>query len=184
MRGGRPGRVSGAADRARGAVPFRKPAKPDTFDEALATVGLDRCTLGFTAKDFSTFGATTTHDAFRLPRYDAVHDHAVRAPAFATMLVGALDDASGSTLPVTGALQVAAYGLGAKAVPCLTPFEIDEAQPLARAIAQIIRDAGGELTTVGSSAGAIRMTAVRLPLDSGSSTAPHELRGTADGETP
>ena len=113
------------------------------LDEALAKAGLDRCTLGYTAKDWSMFGASVAHDPYRLPWYDAVHDHAVRAPSFARGLVSKLDAAAASKLPVAGALAVAAYGLGAPPTPCVTPFAVDAAQPLARAVAQIIRDGGG-----------------------------------------
>lgn len=124
--------------------PVRKPAQPDALDEALAKAGLDRCTLGYTPADWSMFATSLTKDPYRLPWYDGIHDHAVRAPAFGRGLVESLDTASASELPVTGALQVAAFALGSGDTPCIEPFVLDETQPLARAVAQVIRDAGGE----------------------------------------
>lgn len=124
--------------------PVAKPATPDTFDEALTKAGLDRCTIGYAPKDWSMFGASLAKDPYRLPWYDEVHDHAMRVPGFGRALDGSLDAAADSNAPVSGALQVAAFALGNTEAPCVTPFELDPDQPLARAVAKIIRDAGGE----------------------------------------
>src|SRR5688572_6287161 len=47
--------------------PIAKPAAPDTFDAALAAAGLDRCTLRYTAEDWSIYPATLSRDPYRLP---------------------------------------------------------------------------------------------------------------------
>lgn len=125
------------------ACPIHVPAQPDAFDAVLTKAGLDRCSLGYTAKDWSIFGGAFVKDPFRLPWYDEVHDHAVRAPAFARKLVTSLDAAAASTQPVTNALGVAAYGLGETAAPCVTPFELDAQNPLAAAVAKVVADGGG-----------------------------------------
>lgn len=122
--------------------PVVLPPAPDALDDALKSAGLDRCTLGYTAKDWSIYG-DLAHDPYRLPWYDGVHDHALRAPSFGNTMVAALDDAAASKMPVAGALQVASFGMGSQNVPCAEPFTLDETQPLARAVAQVIEGAGG-----------------------------------------
>ncbi|NOU28641.1 MAG: hypothetical protein HOO96_12105 [Polyangiaceae bacterium] len=125
------------------ACPIHAPAQPDAFDAVLGKAGLDRCSLGYTAKDWSIFGGAFVKDPFRLPWYNEVHDHAVRAPAFGRKLVESLDGAAASTQPVTNALGVAAYGLGESAAPCVMPFELDAHNPLAAAVAKVVADGGG-----------------------------------------
>jgi hypothetical protein len=123
--------------------PILKPKSPDSLDEALTLAGLDRCSLGFSKQDWSIFGNSIREDLWRLPWYDAVHDHAVRAPAFGRALVADLDAAARSKTPVADALTVAGTGLGVDLAPCIAPPAIDPAQPLARAVARVIADYGG-----------------------------------------
>ncbi len=124
--------------------PIVKPASPDTFDQALKLAGLDRCSLGFTEQDWKEYPSILREDAFRLPWYDAVHDHAVRAPSWGRGLVGALDQAAATPTPVTRALIAAGGALGLSDAPCVSPGAVDPAQPLARAVAKAITDAGGK----------------------------------------
>ncbi len=119
--------------------PIAKPDLPDAFDAALAAAGTDRCALSYSPLD----AYNKNPDPHRLPFFDDVHDHAMRAPYFARRLVGKLDEASASTRPVTGALQVAAFGFGSNAAPCVDTFDVDPEQPLARAVAKVIRTGGG-----------------------------------------
>jgi hypothetical protein len=126
------------------ACPIAKPARADVMDDALAAAGLDRCTLGYTAADWSIYPTTMTEDPYRLPWFDAVHDHAMRAPGFGRLLSESLDLGAASPTPVASALQVAAFAFGATSMPCEPPAAVDGAQPLARAVAQIVRDGGAE----------------------------------------
>lgn len=138
--------------------PVVLPSTPDALDEALASAGVDRCSLGYTAKDWSIYG-DLAHDPYRLPWYDAVHDHALRVPSFGKTLVASLDDAAASKSPVAAALQVASFGMGSKSVPCAEPFPLDDAQPLARAVAQVIEGAGGS-----ADAAALEADAADVPM--------------------
>ncbi len=119
--------------------PIAKPDQPDALDAALALAGTDRCALSYSALD----PYNQNQDRFRLPWWNAVHDHAMRAPGFARRLVNELDAASASKRPVTGALEVASFGLGGSVAPCVDAFVVDPEAPLARAVATVIRNAGG-----------------------------------------
>ena len=123
--------------------PIDRPLVPDALDETLKLAGLDRCSLGFSNEDWKIFPTAIREDPFRLPWYDAVHDHAVRAPPYGRSLVKRLDDAAVGATPVTDALRVAAAAIGAPSTTCIAPPEIDADQPLARAVARLIEDAGG-----------------------------------------
>ncbi len=123
--------------------PVKKPPAPDTLDEALGLAGLDRCTLGFSAEDWSLFPAYIREDAWRLPWYDPVHDYAVRAPAYARDVVAELDAAAASPTPVADALTVAGAQLVTRVPPCIAPSTMAGDQPLADAIARLIMDHGG-----------------------------------------
>ncbi|MSP59268.1 MAG: hypothetical protein EXR72_02820 [Myxococcales bacterium] len=155
-----PGPPDGAVSYPDPKCPVTKPAAPDALDEALKLAGLDRCSCGFSQKDWSLFPPTIRSDAFRLPWYDAAHDPAVHAPPFARAVVRQLDDAAKSPTPVTDALTVAGSVLGAKIAPCIEPPAIDPAQPLARAVAKLITDAGGKPDTA-----ALEADAADVPAD-------------------
>ena len=119
------------------------PPAPDALDEALAKVGLTRGTLGYSAADLAIFSKSVTHDAFRLPWYDAFHDHAVRALAFARDLASRLDLAAAAPTRIASALAIAAESFEAPAQGCLSPLPVDAVQPLAQAVAKVMSDAGG-----------------------------------------
>jgi hypothetical protein len=123
--------------------PVAKPATPDSLDEALTLAGLDRCSLGFSDADWSLWPKIIREDPWRLPFYDAIHDHAVRAPPYARDLVGELDNAAASPTPVTDALTIAGVQLGASVAPCMAPPTVNGDTPLASAIATLIMDQGG-----------------------------------------
>jgi hypothetical protein len=127
------------------ACPVAKPARADAFDDALARAGLDRCTLGYTAKDWSIYPTSLTKDAYRLPWYDDVHDHAMRVPGFGRFVTGSLDDAAASRAPVAGALQVAAFALGGAASACPEAPTVDETAPLASAVLELAIQGGSSL---------------------------------------
>lgn len=141
------------------ACPIIKPPS-DALDEALALVGLDRCSLGFSAANWAIFDPSLTHDPFRLPWYDAVHDHAVRAPSFARDLVTRLDQAADSSPRLAGRLAVLAESFEATAIGCPPRLPIDAQQPLVVAVAKVMIDSGGQPDLV-----ALRADAADVPLD-------------------
>src|SRR4051794_32613439 len=68
-----------------------KPASKDAFDEALALVGLDRCTFGFDPKNVPASG-WDLKDPRRLPDYEALLLHPLRIPAYGRETAKWLDD--------------------------------------------------------------------------------------------
>ncbi|MEK6606035.1 MAG: hypothetical protein AABZ30_00070 [Myxococcota bacterium] len=101
--------------------PNTMPPAPDRLDEALALVGLDRCTLAFTEDEWDYFPNSIRADDFRLPFFDAVHDAPLRAPPWAGRVVQGLDDAAASDAPVARAIQLAADRLGHGAAEICAP---------------------------------------------------------------
>ncbi len=124
-----------------------QPLAPDTFDEVLAKAGLNRCQLGYSEKDWSLFGPELRSDLWRLPWYDSVHNHAMRAPAFGRALIAELDLATASKQPVADALMVAAASLGVTIAPCL-PLPRDTETPLADVIAMLTSEKADRLALV------------------------------------
>ena len=72
-----------------------------------------------------------------------MHNHAVRAPAFARDLVTRLDQAVASSTHLGATVAIAAESFSAPVIGCLAPLAIDADEPLAMAVAKVIRDAGG-----------------------------------------
>ncbi len=119
--------------------PVVRPSTPDAFDEALASLGLDRCTFTLPTSSFPI-----PPDPYRLPWFDAAHDFPVNAPAFTHRLVGGLDAAAQSNRPVARTLLLLGNRLGpATLSPCLPLAPLDADQPLVKAMASLIRAAGG-----------------------------------------
>ena len=145
--------------------PVARPATPDSLDELLGLVGLDRCSLGYNAQLWSGWGTgARRRDKYRLPWFDAVHDYAANAPPFARGIAAHLDDAAASTTPVTRALLVAGDRLGAPVSSCFPPLAlfgpIDASRPLASAVELLVRGAGGV-----ANAAALDADAADVPLD-------------------
>ncbi|MCA9665509.1 MAG: hypothetical protein KC503_07970 [Myxococcales bacterium] len=119
-----------------------KPAQPDLLDDALGKIGLDRCALGYVESD-KLAGAAIWDDGFRLPFYDAVHQHALRAPPFARAVLAALDDAVAAERPVTRALKVATHFAGDEGEVCSEATSTGGDAPLVDALVALIDGAGG-----------------------------------------
>lgn len=143
-----------------GECPVEQPPAPDRLDETLALVGLDRCRLGYTPADWSLFPVVVRRDPYRLPWFDAAHDHAVQAPPRARAWVKGLDQALASAAPVTQGLLVVADELGLVVSPCLLPPQVPEHEPLARAVAALVVAWGGEPDLA-----ALEADAADVPLD-------------------
>ena len=136
------------------ACPIVKPARPDALDEVLASVGLDRCSLLVSTQ---SYGA---RDSFRLPWYDAAHDHPVNGPAFARTLVDRLDTAAASATPIAAQLVLLGNRLGARIEACVPPRDLDPRAPLAVAVAQLIRGSDGVADEA-----ALAAAAMSIPLE-------------------
>lgn len=112
-----------------------KPASPDAFDEALAKVGLNRCTFGFNAKDVPASG-WDIKDPRRLPDYEALLLRPLRLPSYGRETAKWLDEAVASKNPVSRALAAMAVRRGAPVTACPDGawFVIDDVEPLATAL--------------------------------------------------
>lgn len=117
---------------------------PDALDEALAHLGTDRCSFGFTAAHYGIFGgASWLNDPARLWWFNVAHDPAVNAPRFARRFVEHLDDTQQASMPVSAALAFAGDALGFERPPCLVPGRVPGAAPLVTAMSELIRASGG-----------------------------------------
>ena len=67
--------------------PSPRPAKPDSFDEALTLAGLDRCTLVLDRKQVPASG-WKIDDPRRLPDYEPLLLAPLRLPAFGAEMAG------------------------------------------------------------------------------------------------
>ena len=126
------------------------PASPDTLDEALQQVGLNRCTLTYppSATVSSVIGSWYTHtDPFTLPNYYGLHDHPLLMPSYVGRLTSDLDSAGGSAHPVAETLAALAARLGKTVSACDASSArappSGDSQPLAHAVATLISGAGG-----------------------------------------
>ncbi len=121
------------------------PATPDVLDEALAKLGLTRCT--FTYPDSWRKAFSFVEDGYRLPYTDVIHDHPLLLPPFARKLGADLDAAASSSRPVAQAIAVASSRLGYPLTQCDPGPDLqaasDDAAPFAHAVADLIRRTGG-----------------------------------------
>jgi hypothetical protein len=108
----------------------------DRFDEVLQKAGLTRADVRYTVADWSIFPSSLAHDAFRLPFFDEIHDHPLRAPGWARALVKRLDRAADSARPVAAAIQVAASALGHEIEACARP-PVQGTEELVRAVMEL-----------------------------------------------
>jgi hypothetical protein len=144
------------------------PPQPDLLDEALAQVGLDRCTFAYLTNWHLFFtlpdGGGGIDDPFVLPYFNVIHDHPLLAPSFARNLASDLDSAAGSAHPVSQSISALAGRLGKHLFVCdesaaLAP-DAGDPQPLAHAVAALIAANGGTPDERG-----LETSAQGMPLD-------------------
>ncbi len=129
-----------------GACPVPKPATADSVDEALALVGLDRCTFAFDPKQVPASG-WDLKDKRRLPDYEPLLLAPLRLPAYGRETAQWLDDAVASDRPVARALAAMAVRRGTPVTACanaaLTKVDAADPAPLATALSAAITLTGG-----------------------------------------
>jgi len=140
-----------------GACSAPKPAQPDSFDEALAKVALDRCSLDLSQNDVAK-GLMVAADPRRMPDFTALHLHPLRLPAYGAETAKWLDDALGGKNPVSSAIAAASVRIGKPISDCPDPawrtVDANDAAPLASAVAEIANaanayfDASAAITAV------------------------------------
>lgn len=125
-----------------GACDAPKPATPDALDEALGSIGLDRCTLGFNAKHVPASGWDLA-DPRRLPDFEPLLMRPLRLPSYGRQAAKWVDEAVASEHPVSRALAAAAALRGKPVTACgeASWYVLDEKEPLAAAILAVAPDA-------------------------------------------
>jgi len=141
-----------------------RPATPDVFDEALTKIGLDRCALGFDAKNVAQSG-WDLQDPRRLPDFEPLLLRPLRAPSWGRETAKWFDEAVASEHPVSRALVAAAVRRGdsIKTCPDGAWFVVSEEAPLASAILAV---------SEGADADAVRAAVAGVPLELQKALAP------------
>ena len=140
-----------------------KPATPDAFDEALATIGLDRCSV---MEDPSNMPLSVMNvlDKRQLPDFKALLQYPLRLPDYGNETAKWLDDAMSGQTPVASAIAAAAARIGLAPTQCPDPswFVVDgnDAAPLATALGNMATTYGADFDADGTSA-----AVAGLPID-------------------
>jgi hypothetical protein len=123
-----------------GACSAPRPAQPDALDEALATVGLDRCTVGLARADLRE-GLMDIADPRKLPDFDALLENPLRLPAWGAETARWLDEAIAGPTPVASSIVAASVRRGARVEACPDPawraIDASDATPLATALVEL-----------------------------------------------
>ena len=132
-----------------------KPSSPDTFDQALAAIGLDRCTLMQNPNNMPASVMDVT-DKRQLPDYKALLQYPLRLPDYGKETAGWLDGAMASSTPVASAIAAAAVRLGKATSQCPDPswFVVDgtDAAPLTTALGNMASAYGASFDQAGTAA--------------------------------
>jgi lysozyme len=123
------------------------PAVPDSFDEALAAVGLDRCSVTMDPKNMPQSVMLVT-DPRRLADFTPLLQYPLRLPAYGNETAKWLDDAVNGPSPVTSAIAAAAERIGAPVGQCADPswFVVDatDPAPLSSAVGELYAAFGAD----------------------------------------
>lgn len=146
--------------------PAPEPSSPDTFDEALAAGGIDRCQVRLLPDDVALSGwpEPMLVDKRRLPDFTPLQRGPLRLPGYARETAAFLDAAVQSPNPVSAALAALSLRRGhaiAGACTDLLPFAPDPADTTPLATAVLLLDA--HLGQPGDEA-ALRAAAAPVPL--------------------
>lgn len=129
-----------------GACAVPKPGVADSVDEAMAKLGLDRCTWAFDPKEVPSSG-WNLKDKRRLPDYEPLLMAPLRLPAYGRETAQWLDDAAASDRPLARALAALAVRRGTPVTACanagLSKVDPADAAPLATALSAAIARTGG-----------------------------------------
>lgn len=125
-----------------------RPAAPDSLDEALARIALDRCSLRLLPAHTKNNGLMNTEDPRRLVDFDALLEYPLRLPGFGSHVASSLDAALRDLHPVASAIAFASLHRGGALTWCLpetwTP-DANDPTPLATALAKLGQGDGTSL---------------------------------------
>lgn len=127
------------------AEPSGQPGR-DLLGEALAAIGLDRCSAIFSLADWANVPGDILFDPYRLDFFDPIHNQPLSAPAFGEDLVLELEAAADNGSPAARAARLVQRMAELVDQPAVlqVPNPIDPVEPLATAMADLIREAGGQ----------------------------------------
>jgi hypothetical protein len=141
-----------------------QPQTPDSFDEALAAVGLNRCTVTQNPNDMPNNIMDVT-DPRQLADYKPLLQYPLRLPDYGTETATWLDTAMSGQTPVASALAAAAVRLGKSPSMCPDPswFIVDgtDPSPLTTALGNMANAYSASFDPVGT---ATALAELPLPL--------------------
>ncbi|HSQ67418.1 MAG TPA: hypothetical protein VLM85_29610, partial [Polyangiaceae bacterium] len=136
-----------------GACNSPKPSAPDAFDEALAAIGLDRCSVQMDPKNMPQ-SVMNVADPRRLADFTPLLQYPLRLPAYGNETAKWFDDAMSGATPVTSAIAAAAERIGAPVTQCADPswFVVDgtDPAPLASAVGELYAAYGADFDAAGT----------------------------------
>jgi hypothetical protein len=100
-----------------GACNAPKPAQPDAFDEALTSLGLDRCTVMENPATMP-LSVMNVNDKRQLPDFKALLQYPLRLPDYGNETAKWFDDAMSGPSPVASAIAAAAVRIGKSPSQC------------------------------------------------------------------
>ncbi len=153
-----------------GACGSPRPDRPDSFDEAIARRGFDRCSLELDTKRMPV-AVMNVNDKRQLPDFTPLLSYPLRLPGYGRETAKWLDSAAGGDRPVSGAIAAMSVRRGAPVTLCPPPawFEVQKADPspLVAALRQVATDLGADFD-----ADATRAALSGLPLELQQALAP------------
>ncbi len=124
-----------------------QPAQPDSFDEALGKVGLDRCSM---QQDPSKMvdAVMAVLDKRQMPDFRPLLQYPLRLPAYGAETAKWLDDAMAGKTPVASAIAAAAARRGAPVTDCADPawsvVDGEDQAPLATTLGEMASAFGAD----------------------------------------
>ena len=134
----------------------------DLVGEALSAIGLSRCDAIFSIHDWASEAGDLLFDPYRLSFFNGVHNQPLSAPQFGDDVVEALEGIASQGSPSARAARMVERlaELADRPAERTPPGTIDAIQPLATAMADLIREAGGAPDTT-----ALTADAADVPMD-------------------
>ena len=153
-----------------GACNSPKPAQPDSFDEAIAKRGFDRCSLKLDPKKMP-YAVMDVTDKRQLPDFTPLLSYPLRLPAYGRETAKWLDAALMGDRPVSGAIASMSARRGSPVTECAPPewFAVQKADPapLATALGLVAADFGADFD-----ADATKQSVADVPLELQQALAP------------
>jgi len=138
-----------------GACNAPKPAQPDAFDEALTSLGLDRCTVMENPATMP-LSVMNVNDKRQLPDFKPLLQYPLRLPDYGNETAKWLDDSMSGPSPVSSAIAAAAVRIGKSPSQCpdASWFIVDgnDAAPLTTALANLASTYGTDFDADGTNA--------------------------------